>query len=147
MAMGFFLCLGYLTAGVEIFDFRFCGRANVVVISLLPVKIYVSSYWCRGWKWPIGLFTPGATNGRVVRVFAYKLVQMKAGHVGFAVLCGGPMKQRIQGRSVFFSCRFFLGQLGLFIWSVFFSYMLAGFSKADFFLDTDRSVLARKENR
>ena len=31
MAMGFFLCLGYLTAGVEIFDFRFCGRANVVV--------------------------------------------------------------------------------------------------------------------
>ena len=34
MAMGFFfLCLGYLTAGVEIFDFRFCGRANVVVMS------------------------------------------------------------------------------------------------------------------
>ena len=27
----FFLCLGYLTAGVEIFDFRFCGRANLVV--------------------------------------------------------------------------------------------------------------------
>jgi len=25
--------LGYLTAGVEIFDFRFCGRANVVVTS------------------------------------------------------------------------------------------------------------------
>ena len=37
MAMGFFLCLGYLTAGVEIFDFRFCGRANVVVMSDIVV--------------------------------------------------------------------------------------------------------------
>ena len=35
MAVCFFLCLGYLTAGVEIFDFRFCGRANVVVIDPL----------------------------------------------------------------------------------------------------------------
>ena len=33
MAVGFFLCLGYLTAGVGIFDFRFCGRANVVVTA------------------------------------------------------------------------------------------------------------------
>ena len=31
MAVGFFLCFVYLTAGVEIVDFRFCGRANVVV--------------------------------------------------------------------------------------------------------------------
>ena len=43
----------------------------------------------------IAVFTPGAATGRIVRVYAYKLVQMKAGHVGYTVLCGGVMKQRI----------------------------------------------------
>ena len=42
------------------------------------------------------MFTPGAATGRIVRVYAYKLVQMKAGHVGSTVLCGGAMKQRIK---------------------------------------------------
>ena len=41
------------------------------------------------------MFTPGAATGRIVRVYAYKLVQMKAGHVGYTVLCGGAIKQRI----------------------------------------------------
>ena len=31
MAVGFFLCVGYLAAGVGICDFRFCGRAILVV--------------------------------------------------------------------------------------------------------------------
>ena len=40
------------------------------------------------------MFTPGAATGRIVRVCAYKLVQMKAGHVGSTVLCGAAIKQR-----------------------------------------------------
>ena len=42
------------------------------------------------------MFTPGAATGRIVRVYAYKLVQMKAGHVGSTVLCEGAMKQRVK---------------------------------------------------
>ena len=37
---------------------------------------------------------PGAAPGRVVRVYAYRLVQMEAGHVGSTVLCGAAIKQR-----------------------------------------------------